>query len=274
LEPVLLQLLLCNRNDLIKRCRAKAAMRFGASPIPQVIEHGVPLFLRQLTDVLAREKLTTTRPSTGIEAPLTSTDIGRAAALNGVELLRLGYTVDQVVHHYGDVCQCVAELAIEQHASISADEFRTLNRCLDEAIADAVSAFAADRESGVMNRAAQLHERIGFFGDNQRRLITLAIETFSALKSGRLGVSGAVGTVLVNLMYELRDEVDRALPELRLATGMTSASAQALGGQPPDDRRRGRSADTRDLHDAIPPERRHPENASNGFGSDRRAKSP
>jgi len=214
-----------NRNELIKRCRAKAAIRFGPSPIPQVIEHGVPLFLEQLTAILAREKLTTTRPAANVDAPLTSTDIGRAAAINGVELLRLGYTVDQVVHHYGDVCQCVAELAIEQHASISADQFRTLNRCLDEAIADAVSAFAADREAGMMNQAAQLHDRIGFFADQQRRRITLAIETFSALKSGRLGVSGAVGGVLLNLMYELRDEVDRTLPELRLATGMTTAAA-------------------------------------------------
>jgi hypothetical protein len=259
---MLLELLIANRGELIRRCRAKATTRFGPSPIPQVIEHGVPLFLDQVADILAREKTGKSRPAVNVDVPLTSTAIGRSAALHGVELMHLGYSVDQVVRHYGDVCQSVAELAIEQHVSVSADQFRTLNRCLDEAIADAVSAFAAHHETRVAGRAERLHERIGLFADNQRRVITLAIETFSALKSGQLGLSGAVGTVLQNLMYELRDEVDRALPELRLATGMTSPSAlaDAISRQPRIDRRRPQTVDDTDSQTSISVERRRPEN--------------
>jgi hypothetical protein len=144
---MLLQLLMFNRSELIRRCGVKAAARFAPGAAPHPMHHGLPLFLEQLADILALEKLTTARPPMAAEAPLSSTDIGRAAALNGRQLLRLGYRVDQVVHHYGDVGQYVAELAIEQHATISADQFRTLNRCLDEAIADAVSAFAANRDT-------------------------------------------------------------------------------------------------------------------------------
>jgi hypothetical protein len=222
---VLLKLLNSNRNELIERCRAKLASRFEPDTVPQVIDHGIPLFLQQLADILARERLTIARPAMDAELLLTSTDIGRAAAINGVQLLRRGYTVDQVVHYYGDVCQSVAELAIEQHASISADQFRTLNRCLDEAIADAVSAFANDREAGRIAQAQLLHQKIGLFADRQRQLISLAIDTFAGLKTGRLGVTGATGTALVNLLYELRDEADRTLPELRLASGMTNQPA-------------------------------------------------
>ncbi len=66
-------------------------------------------------------------------------EIGRAAAKHGHELLQHGFTVNQVVHDYDDLCQAVTELAIEKNAPVSPGEFKTLNRCLDQAIADAVS---------------------------------------------------------------------------------------------------------------------------------------
>ena len=97
----------------------------------------MPLFLEQLAETLKAEQTTTARNSDTEPAP-TPTAIGRAAALHGAELLRGGFTIDQVVHHYGDVCQSVTALTVERTVAISTDEFRTLNRCLDNAIADAV----------------------------------------------------------------------------------------------------------------------------------------
>ena len=44
-----------------------------------------------------------------------------------------GSTVAQVVHDYGDVCQIVTELLVEQRAPIAATDFQTLNLCLDDA---------------------------------------------------------------------------------------------------------------------------------------------
>ena len=49
--------------------------------------------------------------------------------------------MDQVIHDYGDLCQAITELAFEQAAPFETKEFRTLNRCLDNAIADAVTEF-------------------------------------------------------------------------------------------------------------------------------------
>jgi hypothetical protein len=42
-------------------------------------------------------------------------------------LLEHGFTVEQVVHDYGDLCQAITELAFELEAPIETDEFRTLN---------------------------------------------------------------------------------------------------------------------------------------------------
>ena len=60
-------------------------------------------------------------------------DIGNSAKKHGHDLLTQGFTVEQVVHDYGDVCQSITDLAVELEASISTDDFRTLNRCLDNA---------------------------------------------------------------------------------------------------------------------------------------------
>src|SRR3984885_124877 len=135
-----------NRQLLIARCKEKVAKRFEPTEAASSIEHGVPLFLGQLVETLQAELTTSARDSVETESTPAPTAIGRAAALHGAELLRRGFTVDQVVHDYGDVCQSVTALAIEQKFPISADEFRTLNRCLDNAIADAVASFGCGRQ--------------------------------------------------------------------------------------------------------------------------------
>ena len=89
------------------------AGRFVSSGIYEAVDHGVPLFLRQLVETLRREQRTAVRDDVepGTSDP---TEIGRAAALHGSDLLRLGFSVDQVVHGYGDVCQSITDLAVEQ----------------------------------------------------------------------------------------------------------------------------------------------------------------
>ena len=58
-----------------------------------------------------------------------------------------GYTLDEVVHDYGDLCQAVnQELAHDQELPITAGEFHTLNSCLDHAIAGAVTEYGRRQE--------------------------------------------------------------------------------------------------------------------------------
>ena len=91
------------------------------------------------------------------------------AALHGRELSQQGFTVDQVVHDYGDLCQAITDLAFERSAPIEIDEFRTLNRCLDNGIADAVTEYAFQRSSLVEDRSVKaLNERLGFLAHELR----------------------------------------------------------------------------------------------------------
>jgi hypothetical protein len=216
------QFLTSNRTELVARCKAKVAKRFAPSETPAPIDHGVPLFLQQLVETLRLEQAPpgdTVAP----ESTSSTTEIGRAAGLHGAELLRLGYSVDQVVHDYGDVCQSVTELAGEEDEGISVVEFRILNRCLDNAIADAVTSFGVARQVSINDQAVTLEHRMRSFSDEQRRLLDIALHSYSAIKTGTVGLTGATGTLLLHALEELRSLTDRTLPEIRLAAPSSPA---------------------------------------------------
>jgi hypothetical protein len=205
------EFLTSNRDLLIKRCEEKVARRVRPSEAPGTIDHGVPLFLQQLVETLQEEQVTHIRSSAS-EATPAPTPIGRAAALHGVELLHRGFSVDQVVHDYGDVCQCVTALAVDQHVSISTDEFRTLNRCLDNAIADAVASFGSARQTSIDRETETLRQRLVVFAEEHQRLVDIAIRSLAAIKTGNVGISGATGTLLAHALEELRALNERAIP--------------------------------------------------------------
>lgn len=211
-----------NHDELLRRCRAKAAARCDPALDPQTADNGVPIFLRQLTDTLRLEQTTAARPEAApqvADAEVTppATEIGRSAALHGTELLRLGFTVDQLVHGYGDVCQSVTGLAVERQAPISTDEFRTLNRCLDNAIADAVTSYGAGGAESTKAQAETQSDRLNVFADEQRRLVEIAIKSFSAIRTGNIGMGGATGALLSHALEELRALPERILPEIQAA---------------------------------------------------------
>lgn len=212
------EFLTSHRDELIERCRQTFA-RFAPAASSETIEQGVPLFLEQLTSILRREQLSSARPASG-ELPLPldingQSAIGRSAAVHGTELLRLGYTLEQVVHGYGDVCQAITGLAVEQTLPISTDEFRTLNRCLDNAIADAVTAFSSSAAVARSTEAESQSDPLSAYAAEQQRLVDIATHAFSAITSGSAGVGGATAALLVYTLNELRALPERKPHEIR-----------------------------------------------------------
>lgn len=217
-----------NRDALLARCREKVAKRPARRPTEQELKYGIPLFLDQLIEALRVQEsagpaeagkvsfaLSATRPTPS------PTEIGRTAARHGNELLRTGFTLDQVVHDYGDLCQAATEMAVEQGATVTADEFRLLNGCLDEAIADAITEFGRQRDQLMSDEMTRnMNERLGYFAHELRNLITNAILAVATIKKGSVGLSGATGALLDRALIGLRDLVDRALVEVRLTGGI------------------------------------------------------
>ena len=146
--------------------------------------------------------------------------MGISATRHGRELSRQGYTVEQVIRDYGDLCQAITDAALEHSAKIEVDEFRTLNRCLDNAIADSVTEWAYHNSLG--NGDKKL-ERADLFIYELRKLIHTASLAVIAIKAGNVGIAGATGAVLDRSLIELRNLLDRSLADLR---GRSEAPAQ------------------------------------------------
>ena len=147
------------------------------------IDRGIPLFLDQLIAELGNESQTRAIHQTAVE--------------HGQDLFFKGFTVSQVVHDYGNVCQSVTDLALEQTVPISTDDFRTLNRCLDDAIAGAV--FEHSRQQRLKGDG-QSHEL--------RILVYAAITAFEVLQTGNVGVAGSTGLLVRRTLLDLRARLE------------------------------------------------------------------
>jgi K+-sensing histidine kinase KdpD len=188
--------------------REKVAVRMAPRPTETEMEQGLPLFLDQLIAVLKANE---------VRGTVSDPEVGRTAAYHGASRMRIGLTVDQLVHDYGDVCQAINELAVDLDKTISVDDFRTLNKCLDFAIARAVTEFERQR---ARQQSEQENERTGFLAHELNNLVTTAKLTFHVLKQGKVGIGGSTGAVLERTLNSIADMVDRSVAKVRAATGV------------------------------------------------------
>jgi len=193
------------RDPIIARTREKLTDRPWPLASTSELEFGVPLFLTQLADTLRLE----TTPT-----PFPQETIGASAAKHGRELRAMGVNISQVVHDYGDICQAITEVAVEERLPITTEEFHTLNRCLDTAIAEAVTEHARITAE---SRSNQEIERSGQLTHEIRDVLNTALLAFHALKRGTVAINGSTGTVLGGSLMSLRALVDNELSDIRMA---------------------------------------------------------
>jgi len=208
-----------NREEIIRRCRAKAASNWVIAPPAEAeLDRGVPVFLDQLMEALRLGRLS-------------SPEIGESAIQHGHDRQLQGSTVSQVVHDYGDVFQAITELAVELRAEISTDDFRTLSQCLADAIAGAVTEYGRERNQSLLEEeTARGSERLGFLAHELRNLVNTALMAFEVLKTGNVGVIGSTGTVLHRSLMGSRALIGRSLAEVRLTKGIQNPEPILVAG--------------------------------------------
>jgi signal transduction histidine kinase len=196
-----------NRAAIIARTRARVAQRSAPRATEDELATGIPMFLDQLVETLRLSGA--------------STDAMAASATkHGRDLLARGFTVAQVVHDYGGVCQSVTELADETQAPITAAEFNTFNRCLDDAIAQAVTEYTWQREQTITSEGA---ERWGALAHELRNAIGAAMLSFQTLRSGRVGVGGSTAALLDRSLRRLSTLVESSIAHVRIESGRRSS---------------------------------------------------
>ena len=212
---MLQEFIAANREQIIDRVRQRVSERTAPKSTSSQLEYGVPILLTQIVDALARVASAPTLHLVGTVAG--TTEIADTAALHGKELLRNGLTVGQVVNGYGDVCQVVTELAGEANVLISVQEFHAFNKCLDQAIAGAVTAYAAQRERDV---AYEGTERLGVLAHEMRNLLNTMTLSLAIIREGKVGLGGSTGAMLARSVSALSSLVDRSVAEVRLEAGI------------------------------------------------------
>jgi signal transduction histidine kinase len=211
------EFLIERREEILQRSRSKLSARRVPTPTVSELTRGLPLFLDQLIAILRVDK----------EArPEGNPDVKAGAAVHGGELLRMGLTVGQVVQDYGSICQSVTELADEGGVAITADEFHVFNRCLDDAIAQAVTSYEQQRDRTGGGDPGVAH--LGFLAHEMRNLLMSAMLTFDALSKGAVGIQGSTGTLHGRTLRKMRALIDRTLVEVRLEVGVPQIERVAV----------------------------------------------
>jgi signal transduction histidine kinase len=201
---MLYEFIATHREVIIARTREKIATRTAPRPTAIEITHGVPLFLDQLS----------ARLQAGAQAG--ADQLGASATLHGGELLDAGFTIGQVVQDYGNICQAITELAVELGPLITNADFRTLNLCLDIAVADAVTEYARRSDQAIIGRGV---EHLGFLAHELRNLLNTATLAFEAVHSGSVAVGGTTSSLVAKSLGGMRDLVSRSLAEVRIEAG-------------------------------------------------------
>ena len=217
---------MANRAELLARCAARVAQRHTPWTSGVSLQYGMPVFLEQLIDMLRAEGQTPEpmpRDGNSLASVLgqAGTEMDASATRHGRELMLRGFTVEDVVRDYGDLCQEITGLAMERGQTIMVEEFKTLNRCLDNGIAGAVTEFTHQRDATMQGGGAgNLNERLGFLAHELRNHIHKAMIAIKFIKSGQAGLAGATGDVLDRSLVAMSNLIDRSLAEVRMTAGM------------------------------------------------------
>ena len=225
-----------NSKEILAICAAKSKELSGVRATSEEQKRGLPIFLSQLQTVLEHtlaepvesqiDRAGMIRAADANDEPAIACASGRpfdaevaqTAGAHGIELQKCGYTLSHVVHAYGSMCQAITELAIEKGAPVTPMEFKKLNRCLDVAIAGAVTTFQA-RASGADSRREVQH--LGFLAHELRNALTTVNVSLRLIRNGVVGFSGSTGQVLDRGLKHIQELIDRSLTEVRLRVDPT-----------------------------------------------------
>lgn len=127
------------------------------------------------------------------DAPSRTEAINEVVMPGGDELISQMSTVSQVTQPYRGIGRSVVEVALELGVPISVEDFEMLDRCVDAAIAHAVTQHVGRHKIGSDRAVNELQD-----------LTDTAISAFGVLQTGTVGVMGKTGTLVLRSLMDIR----------------------------------------------------------------------
>jgi signal transduction histidine kinase len=212
---MLYEFLLAERDAILALCSNKIVSLADSRSSSDEMERGLPVFYDELIEVLRADT-----DESGEVLNNTIESVHRdSAERRGKESLKLGYSISQVVHGYGALCQAITEY-IESNSSQTASprEFNRLNFCLDIAIAEAVTEFNRCQRDNALQDEVQ---RLGFLAHELRNALTSASLAYQLIKTGKVAANGSTSRIVERAHTRMKDIIDRSLVEVRLRNEAT-----------------------------------------------------
>jgi signal transduction histidine kinase len=204
------ELLSAHRAEILARTReeiAKTTAKGLADPIDSLSE-----FFDELVAALRAD--TGMSRESGASPPKSASDHGR-------QRLRLGFSITDLVHDYGALCNSITEFA-KENGIITAREYQLLNSVLDEGIAAAAEEYSLRwRQASARAAEKKANTRLGYVAHELRNTLSTALLAFDALRRGHVGMAGRTSNVLERSLYRMRTLIDKSLTEIRLAEGLS-----------------------------------------------------
>lgn len=194
-----------NRKTILALSLSKVVELAGTAPDPKAWNQGLPEVYDHLIPALkyvAKHGIPSSRESDAA-----------TATKRAEKMLRLGLTVSQVVYGYGAICQAITQAAQDLGFNISSEEFNVINRVLDIAIAEAVTAYEALHTGNVRREEAQ---RLGSLAHELRNALANASLALTLIREGTVGTRGETGAMLDKSLRRMLEIIDRSLEEVRL----------------------------------------------------------
>jgi hypothetical protein len=220
------QFLLENEKEILALTEEKTLELAGTHPSSVQLKKGLPIFYKQIIEIIRDADKPSEPPPKDIEAIAKAADQGdepamaaaagqpaeaelaKSAGAHGQELLRLGYTLSHVVHAYGAMCQSITETAAKKKAEVAASDFHALNRCLDVAIAGAVTEFEAHHNS---DKSAVKNSATGVFIHEMRNALTSANMSLQLIQKGVVGPGGQTGQALQRSLQRMGSLLEQSV---------------------------------------------------------------
>lgn len=195
------ELIAVNQELIAARVRDRLDARIAPIAVGSDIADGIPVLLAQLVEALREE-----RSADLLARP----HIVASGARYGDALLLAGLPIAQVVLAYGDVCQAITQLAADAGLTIPPSDFRIFNRCLDEAIDGAVTAYARVREQRLADHGAA---RLSVLGRDVGCLVDAAMRSFESIQRGKIAATGSTAMMHGRSLEGVLEVIERSLAD-------------------------------------------------------------
>jgi signal transduction histidine kinase len=145
-------------------------------------------------------------PGNGINLNELSDRLGRARGRNRAP-------IRDVIHDFGAICTAIMDVARGEEAQISPREYQVLNQALDEGMAQAVTAYTANRDT---DRDQDAAEQLGMVTHELRNALHAATVSFAAIRSGKVPTGGRTADLVERSHRRLRGLVARFVAVVRM----------------------------------------------------------